>query len=263
VLLPLPGNIRVFARVRPQFDADAVAVMPTASSTGVLVSDSTRSVDGRESTREKEFRFDHVFGESSTQGEVYGEVEPLVRSVMDGFNVCVFAYGQTGAGKTFTMQGTPEQPGVNVRAIRDLFRLADSRSDTMEYEVRLSMMEIYNERIRDLLADGGPASGSGSSSSAGLEVRRGEHGVYVEGLTRVAVDSEVAVDRMVLEGNARRSTASTGMNDVSSRSHMVLNVHVCSTNKVGCVPAACPCPCFTSSDLRLCNSTVPFFRPSL
>lgn len=78
---------------------------------------------------------------------------PIVTSVLDGFNVCIFAYGQTGTGKTFTMEGTPENRGVNYRTLERLFSLSSERSSIMKYELFVSMLEVYNEKIRDLLVD--------------------------------------------------------------------------------------------------------------
>lgn len=78
---------------------------------------------------------------------------PIVTSVLDGYNVCIFAYGQTGTGKTFTMEGTPENRGVNYRTLEMLFNLSSERSSIMKYELSVSMLEVYNEKIRDLLVE--------------------------------------------------------------------------------------------------------------
>jgi kinesin family member C2/C3 len=82
---------------------------------------------------------------------VFAETVPVVRSVMDGFNVCIFAYGQTGTGKTFTMEGVPENRGVNYRALEELFRMSEERSASVAYTFSVSILEIYNEQINDLL----------------------------------------------------------------------------------------------------------------
>ena len=82
---------------------------------------------------------------------VFSETVPVVRSVMDGFNVCIFAYGQTGTGKTFTMEGVPEDRGVNYRALEELFRMSEERSTSIAYTFSVSILEVYNEKIRDLL----------------------------------------------------------------------------------------------------------------
>ena len=74
-------------------------------------------------------------------------------SVLDGYNVCIFAYGQTGTGKTFTMEGTPENRGVNYRTLEELFRISRERSNIINYELFVSMLEVYNKKIRDLLVE--------------------------------------------------------------------------------------------------------------
>nr|CAB3462278.1 unnamed protein product [Digitaria exilis] len=91
--------------------------------------------------------------------EVFSDMQPLIRSVLDGFNVCIFAYGQTGSGKTYTMSGpkvlTEESLGVNYRALNDLFSLQAQRKGTIDYDISVQMIEIYNEQVRDLLQDSG------------------------------------------------------------------------------------------------------------
>jgi len=84
---------------------------------------------------------------------VFAQTKPIVASVLDGYNVCIFAYGQTGTGKTFTMEGSPENRGVNYRTLDELFRVSQERSGIMRYGLFVSMMEVYNEKIRDLLID--------------------------------------------------------------------------------------------------------------
>lgn len=83
--------------------------------------------------------------------EVFEDTAPFAASVLDGYNVCIFAYGQTGTGKTFTMEGTKEARGVNYRTLEELFRIIEERNNTFQYEISVSVMEVYNEQIRDLL----------------------------------------------------------------------------------------------------------------
>lgn len=115
----------------------------------------------------KKYDFDKVFDTTIGQGtpciayyrvtyissteKVFEEVQPLVVSVLDGYNVCLFAYGQTGSGKTWTMEGVPENRGVNFRALAELFRLAQVRSASFKFDISVSILEIYNENVRDLL----------------------------------------------------------------------------------------------------------------
>lgn len=84
--------------------------------------------------------------------DVFADASPLVVSVLDGYNVCIFAYGQTGTGKTFTMEGTEQNRGVNYRTLEQLFETAKERSETFAYSLSVSVLEVYNEQIRDLLA---------------------------------------------------------------------------------------------------------------
>lgn len=89
--------------------------------------------------------------------DVFEDASPMVISVLDGYNVCIFAYGQTGTGKTFTMEGTEHDRGVNYRTLELLFRMVEERKDTSTYNMSVNVLEVYNEQIRDLLANS-PAS---------------------------------------------------------------------------------------------------------
>ncbi|CAJ2645616.1 unnamed protein product [Trifolium pratense] len=84
---------------------------------------------------------------------VFSQTKPIATSVKDGFNVCIFAYGQTRTSKTFTMEGTPEERGVNYRTLEELFRISEERKGVMKYDLHVSMLEVYNENIRDLLVE--------------------------------------------------------------------------------------------------------------
>jgi len=149
-------------------------------------------------------------------------MQPLVRSVLDGFNVCLFAYGQTGSGKTFTMSGpkvlTEEGLGVNYRALNDLFSIQEQRKDTICYEIAVQMIEIYNEQVRDLLQNGGNKK---------LEIRNSsQKGLAVPDANVVPVTSTADVIDLMNLGQKNRAVCSTAMNDRSSRSHSCLTVHV-------------------------------------
>lgn len=92
------------------------------------------------------------FSPSPLTVDVFADAAPMVISVLDGYNVCIFAYGQTGTGKTFTMEGTEENRGVNYRTLEELFKIAKERRETFNYNISVSVLEVYNEQIRDLLA---------------------------------------------------------------------------------------------------------------
>ena len=167
----------------------------------------------------KSFEFERVFLPSSTQEEVFDDVSGLIQSCMDGFSVCMFAYGKTGSGKTFTMEGTAECRGVNPRSMQLLFERITQSQKEFSYTVSMSMLEIYNESIRDLLAL--PADRGKS-----LEVRQGPQGNHVPDCRLEVVTSVEAVNELWLEGSRNRSVASTNMNEHSSRSHLIVSVVV-------------------------------------
>ncbi|XP_022888275.1 kinesin-like protein KIN-14L [Olea europaea var. sylvestris] len=149
----LKGNIRVYCRIRPIFNDETKTVIDHIGDDGSLV-----VVDPLKPQKDKRkiFQFNHVFGPNATQYDVFRETQPLVRSVMDGYNVCIFAYGQTGSGKTHTMcgpGGSANELGINCLAINDLFQLSNERKDIIEYRIQVQMVEIYNEQVRDLLAE--------------------------------------------------------------------------------------------------------------
>ncbi|EXB95727.1 hypothetical protein L484_007477 [Morus notabilis] len=152
----LKGSIRVYCRVRPFLSGQ-----PNSLSTVDHIEDGNITINtpSRHGKGRKSFCFNKVFGPSATQAEVFSDMQPLVRSVLDGYNVCIFAYGQTGSGKTYTMTGprelTEKSRGVNYRALGDLFIIADQRKDTLCYDVSVQMIEIYNEQVRDLLVTDG------------------------------------------------------------------------------------------------------------
>ncbi|ONL97179.1 P-loop nucleoside triphosphate hydrolase superfamily protein with CH (Calponin Homology) domain [Zea mays] len=152
----LKGSIRVYCRVRPFLPGQASPSTVGSIDEGniTIVTPSKSGKEGR-----KTFSFNKVFGPSATQAEVFLDTQPLIRSVLDGYNVCIFAYGQTGSGKTYTMSGpknmTEQTQGVNYRALGDLFKLAEQRKGTFIYDIAVQMIEIYNEQVRDLLVSDG------------------------------------------------------------------------------------------------------------
>ncbi|KAG7610527.1 Calponin homology domain [Arabidopsis suecica] len=218
----LKGNIRVYCRVRPflpgQESGGLSAVEDIDEGTITIRVPSKYGKAGQ-----KPFMFNKVFGPSATQEEVFSDMQPLVRSVLDGYNVCIFAYGQTGSGKTFTMTGpkelTEESLGVNYRALADLFLLSNQRKDTTSYEISVQMLEIYNEQVRDLLAQDG--------QTKRLEIRNNSHnGINVPEASLVPVSSTDDVIQLMDLGHMNRAVSSTAMNDRSSRSHSCVTVHV-------------------------------------
>ncbi|XP_010493958.1 PREDICTED: kinesin-like protein KIN-14G [Camelina sativa] len=217
----LKGNIRVYCRVRPFLPGETTGLSAVEHIEEGTITIRVPSKYGKAGN--KPFMFNKVFGPSATQEEVFSDMQPLVRSVLDGYNVCIFAYGQTGSGKTFTMTGpkelTEESLGVNYRALADLFLLSNQRKDTTSYEISVQMLEIYNEQVRDLLATDG--------QTKRLEIRNNsQNGINVPEASLVPVSSTDDVIQLMDLGQMNRAVSSTAMNDRSSRSHSCVTVHV-------------------------------------
>nr|XP_019588675.1 PREDICTED: kinesin-like protein KIF13B isoform X2 [Rhinolophus sinicus] len=144
--------------------------------------------------------------------------ENILQNAFDGYNACIFAYGQTGSGKSYTMMGTADQPGLIPRLCSGLFeRTQKEENEEQSFKVEVSYMEIYNEKVRDLLDPKG--------SRQTLKVR--EHSVlgpYVDGLSKLAVASYKDIESLMSEGNKSRTVAATNMNEESSRSHAVFKI---------------------------------------
>ncbi|CAN4101913.1 unnamed protein product [Withania somnifera] len=215
----LKGSIRVYCRVRPFLPGQTsyISNVDHIDDGSITISVPSKNGKGR-----KSFNFNKVFGPSATQGEVFSDTQQLIRSVLDGYNVCIFAYGQTGSGKTYTMTGpkdlTEQSRGVNYRALGDLFLLAEQRKDTFLYDVSVQMIEIYNEQVRDLLVSDGVHKR--------LEIRSASQGLTVPDASLVAVTSTSDVIDLMNLGQRNRAVSATALNDRSSRSHSCLTVHV-------------------------------------
>ncbi|KAH8506577.1 hypothetical protein H0E87_013403 [Populus deltoides] len=202
----LKGNIRVYCRIRPAFGDRTSNVIDYIGDDGSLViSDPLKpQKDGK-----KVFQFNRVFGPTATQDEVFMDTQPLIRSVMDGYNVCIFAYGQTGSGKTFTMSGpsgrSTKDMGINYLALSDLFQMSNERKDIVNYSIQVQMVEIYNEQIRSCT---------------------GDNGLSLPDAKMHSVKSTADVLNLMKLGEANRVVSSTALNNRSSRSHSILTVHV-------------------------------------
>uniref|UniRef100_A0A671L8E5 Kinesin-like protein KIF13B n=1 Tax=Sinocyclocheilus anshuiensis TaxID=1608454 RepID=A0A671L8E5_9TELE len=182
----------------------------------------------------KTFAYDYCFwsmDESETEKFAGQDVvfqclgESLLHNAFQGYNACIFAYGQTGSGKSYTMMGSADQPGLIPRLCSSLFeRTIQQQREEESFTVEVSYMEIYNEKVRDLLDPKG--------SRQALRVR--EHkvlGPYVDGLSRLAVESYKDIESLMSEGNKSRTVAATNMNEESSRSHAVFNIILTHTLK--------------------------------
>jgi kinesin family protein 5 len=151
--------------------------------------------------------------------------KPIIEGVLKGFNGTVFAYGQTGSGKTHTMQGPDIEDlrlqGIVPRMVRTVFNRIENLSDNVEFTVKVSMVEIYMEKIVDLL----------DTTKTDLKIKESSRkGIYIDDLTERYIGSDTEVYEIMKVGNANRSTASTAMNDQSSRSHSIFIMTVNQTN---------------------------------
>lgn len=170
----------------------------------------------------KTFTFDTVFGLDSKQLDVYNlTARPIIDSVLEGYNGTIFAYGQTGTGKTFTMEGVravPELRGIIPNSFAHVFgHIAKAEGDT-RFLVRVSYLEIYNEEVRDLL---------GKDQTQRLEVKeRPDVGVYIKDLSAYVVNNADDMDRIMTLGHKNRSVGATNMNEHSSRSHAIFTITI-------------------------------------
>uniref|UniRef100_A0A7E4VJT4 Kinesin-like protein n=1 Tax=Panagrellus redivivus TaxID=6233 RepID=A0A7E4VJT4_PANRE len=176
----------------------------------------------------KAYVFDHVFDPNQSQKQVYeGSAAHIVRDVLSGYNGTVFAYGQTSSGKTHTMEGVigdPERQGIIPRIIDDVFNhIYNMTEPNLEFHIKVSYFEIYNERIRDLL----------DISKTNLPIHEDKNRVpYVKGVTELYVANQDDVFAAIDEGKNNRQVAVTNMNEHSSRSHSVFLIQVNQENKV-------------------------------
>jgi len=170
--------------------------------------------------KDQTFGFDKIFDENTTQGDVYeATTKNLLDSVLDGYNATVFAYGATGCGKTHTITGTLQQPGIIFLTMQELFERIGERTEDKVTEISLSYLEIYNETIRDLLVPGG--------GKAGLMLREdANQAVSVAGLSSHHPQNVQEVMDMIVRGNEYRTISPTEANATSSRSHAVLQINV-------------------------------------
>ncbi|KAL0718095.1 hypothetical protein Bca4012_067417 [Brassica carinata] len=223
--IELKGNIRVFCRCRP-LNQDEVG----NGCASVVEFDASHENDLQilsTDSSKKHFKFDHVFKPEDSQETVFAQTKPIVTSVLDGYNVCIFAYGQTGTGKTFTMEGTPDNRGVNYRTLEELFLSSENRSRLMKFELSVSMLEVYNEKIRDLLVD------NSNHPPKKLEVKQSAEGTQeVPGLVEAQVFNTDEVWDLLKRGYSVRSVGSTAANEQSSRSHCLLRVTVKGENLI-------------------------------
>ncbi|KAL5457534.1 hypothetical protein EMCRGX_G034804 [Ephydatia muelleri] len=280
-LVELRGNIQVCCRVRPVLPSDSDGLVGQRASACINCTDeeticiwqSKTSVSGL-MQEEKQYEFDRVFSPSEGQGAVFEEIKPLLTSLLDGYNVCVMAYGQTGSGKTHTMVGENggtgpcRQPGVLPLVSEELFRLLEEKEqvDAMRFEVQVSVTEVYNEQIQDLLAlEMVPAKRGAISEAGGMEVARLTttsvspahlHHISPQ-ITPISVPRPPTTVRnssetmsLVSWGLQHRASDSTLLNAHSSRSHLIITLTITAGSSTKMATMATPSSSRKSSPLQ-------------
>ena len=222
-IFKMQGNIRVLCRVRPLTQNELARPNFNVTALDNLINfKEFNCIEFNGSP----YEFDRIMGPSVTQEECYREVEPMIDAVMGGCRVCIFAYGQTGSGKTYTMEGPVENRGLSMRAVDTIFTLAAASATEYRTDVIVSILEVYNERIIDLLGQTQSSPPPNASGTSSLEVRVGKNGVFVEGLGQWLAANSEEVHLLMERGSAMRQVASNNVNEHSSRSHLVTIVKV-------------------------------------
>uniref|UniRef100_A0A3B3RT31 Kinesin-like protein n=1 Tax=Paramormyrops kingsleyae TaxID=1676925 RepID=A0A3B3RT31_9TELE len=215
-------SVKVVVRCRPMNEKEKAANFERVVSIDVKLGQvSVKNPRGTAQEHPKVFTFDSVYDWNSKQVELYDETfRSLVESVLLGFNGTIFAYGQTGTGKTYTMEGVrndPERRGVIPNSFEHIFTHI-SRSQNQQYLVRASYLEIYQEEIRDLLS---------KDQTRRLELKeRPDTGVYVKDLSSFVTKSVKEIEHVMNVGNQNRSVGATNMNEHSSRSHAIFVITI-------------------------------------
>ncbi|KAK5167643.1 uncharacterized protein LTR77_007342 [Saxophila tyrrhenica] len=230
------GNVKVVVRVRKFIKRELekrspclVEMVPETQQTILhppeLTAEEVKNMRKQYETRD--FTFDKSFWSHNEADAHYAEQQHVYESFgeefldhnFDGYHTCIFAYGQTGSGKSYTMMGTQDQPGLIPRTCQGLFeRIEAEQNGSITYNVHVSYFEIYNEHVKDLLTPR-------TTPPTYLKIRESpSEGVYVQNLTDEQVKSYEDIERLMKTGDLNRTTASTKMNDTSSRSHAVFTL---------------------------------------
>lgn len=230
----LKGNIRVMCRIRPigsSEDVDGIAGISYPDSEKeskelVLQGPEEKSSLGKITRQNYPFEFDRVFTPASQNEEVFEEISQLVQSALDGYNVCIFCYGQTGAGKTYTMSSAD---GMIPRATHQIYDSAKKLEEKgWSYSMEGSFIEVYNEDIHDLL--GNPKEFGKKKHE--IKHDEGRKQTSVTGLTSVPLESPDTVENILKQAAANRSVSATKSNERSSRSHSVFILKLIGKNQV-------------------------------
>ncbi|KAK5881182.1 hypothetical protein CesoFtcFv8_022013 [Champsocephalus esox] len=216
------SRVRVVVRLRPYMGTQDEK--DEGSCVRGLDSKNLEIINWRNATETVKYSFDVFHGEQTTQQEVFLSVKPILPHILTGQNASVFAYGPTGAGKTHTMMGTLNQPGVIPRAVREVFKMVNAKNDDegWDYSISMSYLEIYNEKVLDLLSPG----------SQDLPIREDkDKNILIPGLTHTTITSISDFHKHFVPASLNRTTASTKINQRSSRSHALLLLKVLRTQR--------------------------------
>ncbi|GFR47811.1 hypothetical protein Agub_g9588 [Astrephomene gubernaculifera] len=223
-------NVQVLLRCRPMSDKEIAERTPQVISCNEVLREATlyQNVGGKQMSRT--FRFDKVFSSEASQEKLFKQaIVPIVQEVMEGFNCTIFAYGQTGTGKTYTMEGGPRrsddgkslsaEAGVIPRSIKQIFDTIEANN--ADSTVKVTFLELYNEELTDLLS-----FDDVKDDSKRLRLLEDRNGVVVQGLEEVVVKSATEIYQVLDRGTAKRRTAETLLNKRSSRSHSVFSITI-------------------------------------
>ena len=229
----LKGNIRVFCRVRPSLEGDALDTAhmtypddETDSKEVEVMGPEEKSSLGTITTKKYPFAFDRVFGPCSKNQDVFEEISQLVQSALDGYNVCIFCYGQTGSGKTYTMSASDGMIPLAVNQIYDTAKSLEEKG--WRYKMEGSFVEVYNEVLNDLL--GKAEEFDKKKHEIKHDLQKGK--TTITDITTVELDSPGKVDSILQRASSNRSVASTKANERSSRSHSVFILKLIGENSV-------------------------------
>ena len=221
----LRGNLRVMCRVRPFLPSEKINKKSQMET--IVINNDSISIF-QDNKQEKSFEYDYIFDTKSTQKDVYEEVTLLIQSMVQGNNICIIAYGQTCTGKTYTIQGpNSKNPGIVPRAARELFLILNNFSKSNFFEsIRLSLtiIEIYNEQIYNLLEESTPSLNMYEDASGNL---------IIPDLNPISINSFDEANKLFKLAAKFRHTSSTEYNDRSSRSHCIFSFQLKLTGKDG------------------------------
>ncbi|XP_008782799.2 kinesin-like protein KIN-14I isoform X1 [Phoenix dactylifera] len=216
----MKGKIRVYCRLRPLNEKE----IATKEKSVINSIDEFTVAHPWKDDKSKQHIYDHVFDQTASQDDIFEDTKYLVQSAVDGYNVCIFAYGQTSSGKTFTIYGSESKPGLTPRATAELFKVMKRDSSKYSFSLKVYMVELYQDTLIDLLLPK-------QAKRLKLDIKKDSKGmVTIENVTIVQISSFEELRAIISRGSEQRHTAGTHMNDQSSRSHLILSIIIESTN---------------------------------